>query len=529
MYRKTKKLIRLFSSWKHPRFILNNINIIRKFLFFCLVISFFIVWAGHASNAHHDEWVSAKIFPSLALSNGYDLYQTSEGPYLLTIYGPASAFFFLPVCLGSTPEQSIWIATSLNLFFAIAFILLVFDSKKSSRRFTVNTELLCGFACVFILSIEKTTTSLFQVHHDLPVLSYLLAASLFLFRKNGSSRNVSLWIACFFIWLACWSKIIAIPWLMLPFVWAYQNQYALKSKSTESSSLFRVFYALLGTGTILALIFGFLFGFEDIWFHLFESTNSYPWRSCNSLFGEGEEPFIASDFLSKVPILFRIILLYLVEYWWLALACVLIGIHNFKSKEGRILLWLVMCYFLSLPTCLSALAKFGGVANSLVFAHVPAFAALFLQGSKLIDKLVPSDSIKISVSFMIAIIPALAGIRMAKAIGKDSSVSPLQLGYEYLLENPNKPVFFALAPLPNYFATGKIWSSGEALTYTTMISKDALPKDAGMDGPKEIPLIAFGTPPYSITFFEKKFNLKPVSSPANLRDWSLFRATPKTE
>jgi hypothetical protein len=50
-----------------------------------------------------------------------------------------------------------------------------------------------------------------------------------------------------------------------------------------------------------------------------------------------------------------------------------------------------------------------------------------------------------------------------------------------------------------------------------------------MDGPKEIPLVAFGSPPYSITFFDKKFHLDPVSSPAKLRDWSLFRATPKTE
>jgi hypothetical protein len=62
-----------------------------------------------------------------------------------------------------------------------------------------------------------------------------------------------------------------------------------------------------------------------------------------------------------------------------------------------------------------------------------------------------------------------------------------------------------------------------------MMKNGALPEDAGMDGPKEIPLVAFGSPPYSKTFFQKKFHLDPVSSPDKLKSWSIFRATPKTE
>ena len=38
---------------------------------------------------------------------------------------------------------------------------------------------------------------------------------------------------------------------------------------------------------------------------------------------------------------------------------------------------------------------------------------------------------------MIFTVPAMGGIRIAKAILKDPSLSPLQLGYEHLLENPN--------------------------------------------------------------------------------------------
>ena len=323
--------------------------------------------------------------------------------------------------------------------------------------------------------------------------------------------------------MAFWTKIVALPWLLLPFL----QLFFMEKQSVNLWA--KALLALTGTGLMSFLFFASLFDASDLWFHLFESTNSYPWRTCNSLFGGSEEALEANDLLSKAVILLRIMLQYVVEYWWLVLSCCLLGIHNIKSKEDRITLWLVMCYFLALPTCLSALAKFGGVANSLVFAHAPAFAALFLQASKLIEKMVSSESAKVGISFLIAIIPALAGIRVAKAIWKDPSRSPLQLGYEYLLENPNQPVYFALAPFPNYLATGKIWSSGEALTYTTMMNNGALPKDAGMDGPQEIPLVAFGSPPYSKTFFQKKFHLDPVSSPDKLKDWSIFRATPKTE
>jgi hypothetical protein len=480
-----------------------------------------VVLLSHGTHAHYDIWIAPKIYPALALSNAVDLFQQEAGPFILTIYGPASPFFYLPASLGNSPTQCIWIAYGLNLIVLGGCFYCIFCKGRDKNRF--SPKLCLGFGLIFLLANNKTTHSLFQIHHDLPVFAYLLLSSFFLLGKSPANPNYRLWIGNLFLWMAFWTKIVALPWLLLPF---------LQILFTEKQSVkfwFKTLLALIGTGLLSFLFFASLFDAKDLWFHLFESTNSYPWRTCNSLFGEGEEAMVTHDFLSKVVILLRIMLLYVVEYWWLVLSCCLLGIHNFKSKEDRITLWLVMCYFLALPTCLSALAKFGGVENSLVFAHTPAFAALFLQASKLIERMVPSESAKICISFMIAIIPALAEIRVAKAIWKDPSQSPLQLGYEYLLENPDQPVYFALAPLPNYLATGKIWSSGEALTYTIMMKNGALPEDAGMDGPKEIPLVAFGSPPYSKTFFQKKFHLDPVSSPDKLKSWSIFRATPKTE
>ena len=498
-----------------------TLNFVPKFLHLSLIGICGIILYSYGTHAHYNEWVAAKIYPALALSNSVDLFQKESGPFILTIYGPGSPIFYLPSRLGNSPEQCIWIAYTLNLLVLAGAFYFVFGKQIQTSRF--SPSLCMGFTLVFLLANDQTTFSLFQVHHDMPVFAYLLLGSIFLLSKKPTNSIYRLWLGSFFLWMACWTKIVALPWLLLPFL-----QLLISKKRSENLWL-STGLALIGTGLISFVFFASLFDASDLWFHLFESTNSYPWRSCNSLFGEGEEALLADDFLSKVIILLRIMLLYVVEYWWLVLSCFIIGIHNLKSKEGRILLWLVICYFLALPTCLSALAKFGGVANSLVFAHAPAFAALLLQASKLIERLITSEVAKIGISFMIAIIPALAEIRVAKSIWKDPSQSPLQLGYEYLLENPDQPVYFALAPLPNYLANGKIWSSGEALTYTTMMTPEALPSKAGMEGPTEIPLVAFGSTPYSISFFKKKFHLTPVPSPDKLKDWSIFRATPKTK
>ena len=163
----------------------------------------------------------------------------------------------------------------------------------------------------------------------------------------------------------------------------------------------------------------------------------------------------------------------------------------------------------------------------MAFAHAPAYAAILLQGARILDALNFSEWAKVSIAFLITIAPASGSFRTAKAILKDPSQSPLQKAYEYLLENPTKPVYFALAPLPNYLATGKIWDSGEALTYSTMMTVDSLPPNAGTQGPLEMTFIAFGNPPYSKSFFSKKFDLVIDDETPTLSGWSIYRAIPK--
>ena len=500
-----------------------------KFLFyiFTLLFSSFLLFIFFASytNAHFNEWTVAKVYPSIALWNGFDLYQTSKGPYILTVYGPGSPFFYILSALGSSPKSVISIASVIGSISLIFISICCFYNPQTKP--VSNTSTFFGFCWLFIIFLDKTTHSFFQIHHDLPIIVYFTLGSFLLLRKSNSYDLFKLSFAFLFLWMAFWTKIVALPWLILPFI--IKIVISNQPGSPLSLSWYKFLYAFLGSGCVLLLSFGLLFGFNDIFFHLFQATNSYSFRECLSLWGGSHELLISNDLKSKIDALFRLSILYANEYWILLLTNCFILFHQLRLKDNILLAWLPISYFLVLPFCLAALAKFGGVENSLALAHAPAYAALLLQAARILDTLNFSEWFKVSMAFLFTIAPALGSFRTAKAILKDPSQSPQQLAYEYLLEYPNKPVFFALAPLPNYLADGRIWDSGEALTYSTMMKPNALPVNAGINGPLEMNYIAFGHPPYSKSFFSNKFDLVTDDETPTLSGWSIYRAIPKAD
>ena len=143
-------------------------------------------------------------------------------------------------------------------------------------------SLYLGFCWLFILFLDKTTHTLFQIHHDLPVLAYLALGSCILLRKSSSYNFIKLLIGTLFLWMAFWSKIVALPWLILPFIF----KYTFTQKFAISLRFILVLYFLCRSRKWFLFFFLFClsFGIGDMWFHLFQSTNSYPWRECLSLF-----------------------------------------------------------------------------------------------------------------------------------------------------------------------------------------------------------------------------------------------------
>ena len=481
-------------------------------------VALLYVFRGYGEHTHFDEWTGPKLYPALALAHGADLYQTSEGPFLLTIYGPGSPIFYLPAALGSDPESCMWIACILNylVLFAAACAIFLSEREKALPFFACT-----AMAWLFLMANDKTTNTLYFIHHDLPALAYLFAGSLFLLRRNQDTRKRDVFVGSTFIWLAVWTKIVALPWLLLPLLSVFS------SRRSFLHSIKLPVLAVGVTGIALFALFSWLFGAKDIWFHTLSTTNSYSWRECQTLFGEQKEPLVGNGFSDRLIALLRLTVQYSSQYWTILLGCGFLLLSGLTKKGDRICFWLSAIYFLALPTCLCALAKFGGVANSLVFAHAPAYAALLRKAILLASSLFPSPLLP-PATIAFAIISALPTLRTASGASRDTSQSPLQLAYLHLTQEDTTPIYFALAPIPNLLATGEVHDSGEALTFATMTNHEALPPEAGTQSPLNIPTIAFGPTGYSITFFSRKFDLTPTPSPPLLKNWTLYQATPKT-
>ena len=481
-----------------------------------LVSSYFL-----CSFNHFDPWTGAKLYPSFATLNFTDLYNQIRGPFILTVYGPCASFFYLPATLGNNPESCMWIALSLNILTLLIFTFAIFLSlpKKNSAIYLFGS-----ISFLFFITLDKTTKSLFQIHYDLPTLFFFFL--FFLLLKNTKKPNLTLFLCLCFLWLAIWTKITALPWLLLPFI--------LKVLRCNNGSLINgisatkiLIYQSL-SGILILLIFGFSYGFNDLYFHLIEATNAYPWRECSSLFGSNHEMVLNHDISTKLLSLVHLTFYYLKEYWWMFFSCLGIMIYQLSSsRDCTVITWLSLSYFLVLPTCLSALAKFGGVENSLVFAHFFGLLSIFLQLTLLIDKYISTLLSKKIIMGLSLIIFSIISLRNSVTCLRDTSNSPQQLAYEYSVSNPQIPVFFPMAPHINYLTNKEIYDSGEALTYTTMMSQDSLPQNAGLDFMQHTNLIAFGNPPYSRSYFDRKLNLTKIVSPKGLENWNIYEATLK--
>ena len=481
-----------------------------------LVSSYFL-----GSFNHFDPWTGAKLYPSFATLNFTDLYNQTCAPFILTVYGPCASFFYLPATLGNDPESSMWIAYSLNILTLVVFTcsIFVFLPKKLCLIYQFG-----AISFLFFLTFEKTTISLFQIHYDLPALFFFFLFLLLL--KKTKRSNLTIFLCLSFLWLTVWTKITALPWLLLPIILKIFRSYD-DSLINKFSATKIIFYQSL-SGILILLIFGFLYGFNDLYFHLIETTNNYPWRECTSLFGSNHEMVLNDDISSKLFSLFSLTFSYLEEYWWMFCSCLGIIFYQLRRREdSTVLTWLSLSYFLVLPTCLSALAKFGGVENSLVFAHFFGLLSIFLQASLLIDKNISSPFSKKIIMGLSLILFSTISLRHSVTCLRNTSNSPQQLAYEFSLLNPDIPIFFPMSPQINYLTNNKIYDSGEALTYATMMKQDSLPENAGLDFMQHTDLIAFGNPPYSRSYFYRKLNLTKIVSPGGLEDWNIYKAERK--
>ena len=477
---------------------------------------------GFGIKVHFDEWVGRGLYPGLALANGADLYEPQRGPHI-TLYGAGSALFYSPTALSSSPQGAIWFGYCLNilgLIFSVGYLLY---QVLSSVYKQLNKRILATMGCLIIVSsifvIEPTTEGVFRIHADFPAFFFLITGLCFFQAYIKNNSNLLLWFTCIFLCLSVWAKLPTLPAIVFPSV------YFILQKKFKEAVLF--IPRLLVAFSLISFSFFWLYGFDDTMFILFKHVQkANMWGIRNTLF-HGNNTWIGMGYIEAMPLLFRYLIMYLAEYWYIILISVVSSVAAYRFRKNipqtSILINLSIIYFLTLPPCLAALAHYGSVENALLFANTSGvliflFSLLILTSSK-----VPSN-LFILFLWTFAIFFVLPFIRLAKSSPNDIEEAPQQQAFRYL-QSGKKDVYFGWYPISHLMHSGVALTSIEAPIHLS----ETLPDDFNFstkDIPSEARYLATGPTGYGshmLQYYIGKLTEKPP--PPELSNWRLYQIT----
>lgn len=170
----------------------------RRLLAALLPLAALVAMAGMALQvltAPYEEWNSARLAPSFALSLGHPIYPgKDEGPVLNTIYGPLAYLAYLPAVLARSPDEACMIGVTLAaVMFLTPWILFLLAPLREDPIGTLAAFL--GLV-LLTLSIYGLRYSAFLVHADAPLLCLGGVACWLLRRGNGSDHARAPLAAC---------------------------------------------------------------------------------------------------------------------------------------------------------------------------------------------------------------------------------------------------------------------------------------------------------------------------------------------
>ena len=469
---------------------------------------------------HFEEWTGRGLYPSLVLANGFDLYETKNGA-LTTMYGFGMALFYSLSGLASNPTAAIFMAYILNILGLIApFYILsrkLYSTTKSSSIDPVVSSVLTTIILVFILQLDGTTSGTLQIHADTPALSFILIALCFFQWYDYKKSRSLLWATSIFLTLAVWAKITTLPALCFPVLY-----FLLERRVKDAFS-----YSLITLTTFLCISFSIfaIYGFRDVFYYIIQFPSGSMWSYRNELFDGTNAILKRHSNFEGIPLLCRFFVMYLAEYWYLIFSS--IGLFTLSYRVDSRLKVLFrstsLIAFLTLPTCLAHLARFGAVENALIFTNAFAIIGMLLLLIYLIQSNVSYklfNFLLVTITFLI-LVPS---IRTAKALPSSTDNSPHQQAFNYL-KSGKKDIYFGWYPISHILHSGDNFTSIEVPTWI------------GMNQPKSINFdlshIPFGakylaTSPtgYGNTMLEQYIGkLKEVPTTKNLSSWRLFEIT----
>ena len=187
-------------------------------------------------------------------------------------------------------------------------------------------------------------------------------------------------------------------------------------------------FALVVSFVTTLSFFILLYGWEDMYFILVKHISSSSWSVREHLFDGSNATLSKMSYVQAIPLLFRFLLMYVAQYWFILISCIAAFFlaRKIKSSASSILFNPSVIYALTLPPCLSALAHFGGVENSLLFANATGIMLLIFGIAHIISNQLSPNQVPLiclgNSSFDVNAIRSLCQERACKYRGQ--SVQP---------------------------------------------------------------------------------------------------------
>jgi hypothetical protein len=426
-------------------------------LLLCISTGFFLYGVyGFGVLVHFDEYVGRGLYPALALAYGNDLYEPLSGPHI-TLYGFATALFYAPAAIGNSPQICIWISFVLNFLALLLPTIYFLNHVLHSKCVSIEQRLafiLSSIIIIFsLLLIEQTTEGVLRIHADLPAFSFILFSACFFVKYLQNEKIIFLVISTIFIALSVCAKVTTLPAIFFPHVYFFiKGNY---------KAIINCAVSTIGVGILICTIAFVSFGFDDCVTILFKHVKENRWFDRNHLF-DGPGKLIQMGYIEATPLLFRFFTMYISQYWFILLPVILIFhinlAKNCERKSKSIITIFCILYFLTLPACLVALAHYGSVHNSLLFAN--ATGILVIVFSTIFSSTINNTRMSLLALSVVATLCTLPTIRISKSTPKSTDNSPHQQAFNYL-KNGKNDIFFGWYPISHLLHRGKAYTSIE--------------------------------------------------------------------
>lgn len=493
---------------------------IYKSRFSKLILTVFIIlliWIlnKYSHYTHFDEWVGRGLYPGIAFAKGFDLYAPETGPHV-TSYGWTSALFYSLSGFCTSPNLSISIAFWSNVIGFLA-LLTYLNSQFLSTRNIHSYLLLFAFSLTIIsLSLlDAVTISIAKIHSDVPSTIYLISGNLLCTLGLLKRKNIFLYIGAFLLIFSVMAKLPTLPGLLAPII--------LFLITKEFKFILNYILSLIFSLLICLAIIHLFYDLSDYFYYHANQTNTWGWVDRHNLFDGKGANILKIGYLEASPILFRFLVMYIQEYWYLFIFNIYIIFSYFFSNNKEYLIFVLsLSYFLTLASCLAALAHWGSMHNALFICNMTALITIGSYFFNLACITKKKENPLSTLCFATASI--FLSLPVARYASKSPNIenSPYQQAYDYL-SNGNTDIYFGWYPISHALYDGSNYTSlevpiwvGMARNFDFAFDKDHFPIGADVlatchAGYGENALVPF------------LGELEEIDAPLELSHWRLFK------